>query len=99
MWLRAVSHPFVTKDDEEIVKKRDRLRTEVDIKIATLQQAVDQALAETERPNQPTNPATRHSEQNDLPGSWVVEPFWEPDQPIRSAHQQTSTVLWLQDQA
>ena len=72
MWLRAISHQFVTKDDEEIVKKRDRLRTEVDIKIATLPQAVDQALAETEHQNQPTNPATRRSEQMTClgRGSW-----------------------------
>jgi hypothetical protein len=36
------------KDDDHVVKKRDRLRAEVGIKLATLAQAVDLALCETE---------------------------------------------------
>jgi hypothetical protein len=64
-------HDFVTEDDEEIVKKCDRLRAEVGIKVTTLPQAVDLALAETERQNQPPDPATRHFQaENDRTGLW-----------------------------
>ena len=44
----AGHHYFVTKDDDDIVKKRVRLRSEVGIKVATLPEAVDLALGETE---------------------------------------------------
>ena len=61
--LVAGHHYFVTKDYDDIVKKRDWLRAEVGIKVATLPEAVDRPAARRERLNQPPDPASRHPKQ------------------------------------
>ena len=53
--LVAGHHYFVTKDYDDIVKKRDWLRAEVGIKVATLPEAVDLPRGETRA----SEPATR----------------------------------------
>jgi hypothetical protein len=88
---------FLTKNNDEIVKKRDRLRAEMGIKVATLPLAV---IWPSLRPSVRTSDPTL---QRGIPKQRMtrldLEPFWEPDQSIRATHQRTSTVLWLQNQA
>lgn len=69
--LVAGHHYFVTKDYDDIVKKRDWLRAEVGIKVATLPEAVDLARGETRASEPATRPGIEASQaENDRAGLW-----------------------------
>jgi hypothetical protein len=75
---------LVTEDDDDIVKKRGRLRAEVGIKVATLAEAVDLALGETETSERATRSGNEASQaENDRAELWRA--LWEPDQAVRAA--------------